>query len=281
MTTPNPETHKTFSDRSNARKGAKRMIAAGYIAAGFDYEIINLADGRCELRWFVAGREAEAAEPAPVPDPTQIDCVDFGSAEGLAALQPVDQAAALLAVKAIAGPEAVPVAEAVETYLQAGVTIVQLRPAIAEGAATTQVRAALRGRKRQTAPPAERGWDKPAPKGGRKAKSQPAKPEPAPKAPKAERTADGQRRALSGKRAAIAAAAKAGTMPPQPDFTANTHKPYRKRLDALVALAAAGDLDGLRAVQMLPPRSSSPKALLKYRDLCILALAALKAKASA
>jgi hypothetical protein len=44
-------------------------------------------------------------------------------------------------------------------------------------------------------------------------------------------------------------------VPQQPDFTANTHKPYRKRLAALVALVEAGDLEGLRAVEMLPPRS--------------------------
>jgi len=85
-----------------------------------------------------------------------------------------------------------------------------------------------------------------------------------------EQTADGQAKAAAGKRAAAQAVAEQGILPQQPDFTANTHKPYRKRLAALVALVEAGDLVG----QMLPPRSSSPKALHRYRDLAIIALKA-------
>lgn len=79
-------------------------------------------------------------------------------------------------------------------------------------------------------------------------------------------------------RAQAKADVEAGKVPSPPDFSANTHKPYRKRLEALVALVEAGDIAGLEAVQMLPPRSSSPKALQRYRDA---ALVALRARAAA
>jgi hypothetical protein len=80
-----------------------------------------------------------------------------------------------------------------------------------------------------------------------------------------------------GQRAQVFADAQAGRLPTPPDFSANTHKPYRARLAALVALADDGDLDGMREVQMPAPSSSSPKALHKYRDLVMVALAARQA----
>jgi hypothetical protein len=80
-----------------------------------------------------------------------------------------------------------------------------------------------------------------------------------------------------GKRAAILAA-QAGKLPEPPDFSAVTHKPYRARLAFLVDLATKGDLKRLRAVEMIPPRSTSPKALHRYRDL---AMTALEAQAKA
>ena len=64
-----------------------------------------------------------------------------------------------------------------------------------------------------------------------------------------------------------------GDMPTPPDFTAATHKPYRAKLAKLIALAQAGDIRGLNAV-VINPTSTSPKALLKYRDLCVMALKA-------
>jgi hypothetical protein len=161
---------KTYSDRSNARKAAKRLIAAGKAPAS-EFDIDAGVDERFAIVWKIA----EAAKPA-------------------------------------------------------------------------------RG-KRQTEPKSERGWDTP-----------PAAPKPP--------TADGQAKAKATPRAIAQAAAEQGTLPQPPDFTANTHKPYRKRLAALVALVEAGDLEGLRAVEMLPPRSSSPKALHRYRDLAIIALKA-------
>lgn len=79
-----------------------------------------------------------------------------------------------------------------------------------------------------------------------------------------------------GKRAQVQADALAGKLPIPPDFSADTHAPYRKRLDALVTLAEGGDLKGLKAVEMLAPRSTSPKALDRYRNLAIMALEAAR-----
>ncbi|APF36730.1 hypothetical protein BOQ54_04815 [Chelatococcus daeguensis] len=76
-----------------------------------------------------------------------------------------------------------------------------------------------------------------------------------------------------GKRAQIEADARAGKLPEPPDFSAETHKRFRNKLAAVVALANAGDLNGLRAFQ-INPVSSSPKAIARYRDLCVMALEA-------
>lgn len=51
-------------------------------------------------------------------------------------------------------------------------------------------------------------------------------------------------------------------LPTPPDFSANTHKPYRAKLANLIALAKAGDVAGLRAIE-IKPYSSSPKALFR------------------
>lgn len=76
-----------------------------------------------------------------------------------------------------------------------------------------------------------------------------------------------------GKRAQIEADARAGKLPEPPDFSAETHKRFRSKLAAVVALARAGDLNGLRAFQ-INPVSSSPKAIARYRDLCVMSLEA-------
>jgi hypothetical protein len=62
-------------------------------------------------------------------------------------------------------------------------------------------------------------------------------------------------------------------LPNAPDFTANTHKPYRAKLARLVELAQAGDIAGLDAVE-IKPSSSSPKALIRYRNQVVAALQA-------
>jgi hypothetical protein len=87
--------------------------------------------------------------------------------------------------------------------------------------------------------------------------------------------ADKQRPA--GKRAAIEAAAREGKLPEPPDFSAETHKRFRNKLAGVVELAEAGDLKGLRAFE-INPVSSSPKAIKRYRDLCIVAIEAQAAR---
>jgi hypothetical protein len=80
-----------------------------------------------------------------------------------------------------------------------------------------------------------------------------------------------------GKRAAIEAAAREGRLPEPPDFSAETHKRFRNKLASVVELANAGDLKGLRAFE-INPVSSSPKAIARYRDLCVVALEAQAAR---
>lgn len=79
-----------------------------------------------------------------------------------------------------------------------------------------------------------------------------------------------------GKRAALEADARAGKLPAPPDFTAATHERFRPKLAEVVKLAKAGDLKGLKAIE-IKPVSTSPKAIARYRDLCVLALEAKKA----
>jgi hypothetical protein len=73
--------------------------------------------------------------------------------------------------------------------------------------------------------------------------------------------------------ATLEVAAKAGQLPAPPDFSAPTHARFRARLGHIVALAEAGDIAGLRAI-VINPVSSSPKAMARYRDLCVIALEA-------
>lgn len=69
----------------------------------------------------------------------------------------------------------------------------------------------------------------------------------------------------------LEAAAAGGNLPTPPDFSAPTHARFRTKLAAVTALAAAGDFAGLAAFP-INPVSSSPKALARYRDLCLVAL---------
>ncbi|MCA3506518.1 MAG: hypothetical protein IOD01_04400 [Rhodobacter sp.] len=84
-------------------------------------------------------------------------------------------------------------------------------------------------------------------------------------------TSDAQRRRT--KATAAMDAAKTGTLPVPPDFSAATHARFRGKLEGLIALAERGDIEGLREVR-INPVSSSPKALARYRDLCVIALEA-------
>jgi hypothetical protein len=103
-----------------------------------------------------------------------------------------------------------------------------------------------------------------APKKGRKRGKAAGKPESAAMRP-------------LGKRAAIEAAARDGKLPLPPDFSAETHKRFRNKLQSVVDLAKASDLKGLRAFE-INPVSSSPKAIARYRDLCVIALEAQAAR---
>jgi hypothetical protein len=76
-----------------------------------------------------------------------------------------------------------------------------------------------------------------------------------------------------GQRAAITAAAEAGKLPEPPDFSAETHKRFRPKLEELKKLVAAKDIKGLKAFA-INPVSSSPKALDKFRNLAVTALEA-------
>jgi hypothetical protein len=107
----------------------------------------------------------------------------------------------------------------------------------------------------------------PAPAPAPRAKGRPAataKPAPEPK----------RRRRTSYE--ALETEARAGKLPTAPDFSAATHARFRNKLARLVELAAAGDIAGLKAVE-INPVSSSPRAMARYRDLCMMAIEALAA----
>lgn len=72
---------------------------------------------------------------------------------------------------------------------------------------------------------------------------------------------------------AISEAASAGKLPPEPDFTAACNAPYRERLAEITALAKAGDVKGLRAME-IPDYNSIVRTLARYRDLAVTALTA-------
>jgi hypothetical protein len=76
-----------------------------------------------------------------------------------------------------------------------------------------------------------------------------------------------------GKRQAILDQAKTGALPPAPDFSKPTHARFRAKLAQIVALAEAGDIAALQTFE-INPVSSSPKAMARYRDLCVIAIAA-------
>jgi len=78
---------------------------------------------------------------------------------------------------------------------------------------------------------------------------------------------------ILGKRQAILDQAQTGSLPPTPDFSKPTHARFRAKLAQIVALAEAGDIARLQAFE-INPVSSSPKAMARYRDLCVIAITA-------
>lgn len=104
--------------------------------------------------------------------------------------------------------------------------------------------------------------------------TKPAKTTKAKKPPEAKPAPAGARARFDWN-AAQEAAAK-GSVPAPPDFSADTHAPYRKVLGEVHAAAKAGDLAALRKIKV-NPTSSSPKAVERYRLICLDALKAKKA----
>ena len=76
-----------------------------------------------------------------------------------------------------------------------------------------------------------------------------------------------------GERQAVVDLAHTGTLPTVPDFSKPTHARFRAKLAQIVALAEAGDIAALQAFE-INPVSSSPKAMARYRDLCVIAITA-------
>ena len=83
----------------------------------------------------------------------------------------------------------------------------------------------------------------------------------------------------TGKRKAIIEQAQAGALPAAPDFSMPTHARFRAKLARLVALAEAGDVEGLKATA-INPVSTSPKAMARYRDLAVVAIEARRSAAA-
>jgi hypothetical protein len=79
-----------------------------------------------------------------------------------------------------------------------------------------------------------------------------------------------------GKRQAIRDQAQSGALPQPPDFSKPTHARFRAKLAQIVALAEVGDIAALQAFE-INPVSSSPKAMARYRDLCVIAITARSA----
>ena len=82
----------------------------------------------------------------------------------------------------------------------------------------------------------------------------------------------------TGKRKAIIEQAQTGALPAAPDFSKPTHARFRAKLAKLVAIAEAGDVEGLKAIE-INPVSTSPKAMARYRDLAIIAIEARRSAA--
>jgi hypothetical protein len=98
-------------------------------------------------------------------------------------------------------------------------------------------------------------------------------PDPAPEAEAASEPAAAPTGPRRRRDADLEAKARQGELPPPPDFSAPTHARFRNKLEGLIALAEKGDAEALMAVA-INPVSSSPKALARYRDLCLIAIAA-------
>jgi hypothetical protein len=84
----------------------------------------------------------------------------------------------------------------------------------------------------------------------------------------------------AGPRAERLSLAQAGVLPAPPDFTAESYRRFRGKLAAVIALVEVADVNGLRAYRHDGFMGSSMKAVLRYRDLALVALEARTAKAA-
>lgn len=96
------------------------------------------------------------------------------------------------------------------------------------------------------------------------------------KASKAKRTS-GAKNARYDWKAAEESAGK-GIVPPKPDFSAPTHKPWLGIFDEIVKATEAKDMSALRKIK-INPTSSTPKAMDRFRSICLSALKATPAAA--
>lgn len=74
-----------------------------------------------------------------------------------------------------------------------------------------------------------------------------------------------------GKRQAMLDQAQTGTLPQAPDFSKPTLARFRAKLAQIVALAEAANIAGLQGFE-INVVSSSPKAMARYRELCVIAI---------
>ena len=82
-----------------------------------------------------------------------------------------------------------------------------------------------------------------------------------------------------GKRQALLDQSQTGALPQTPDFSKPTHARFRAKLAQIIALAEAGDIAALQAFE-INLVSSSPKAMARYRDLCVIAITARRGAAA-
>jgi hypothetical protein len=68
-----------------------------------------------------------------------------------------------------------------------------------------------------------------------------------------------------------------GTLPPVPDFSAETHAAYRDRLKDVVAMVKAGDIAGLKKNDVRPLWNSRTQ-IVRYREMALIALHAKAGK---
>jgi len=83
----------------------------------------------------------------------------------------------------------------------------------------------------------------------------------------------------TSKRKTIVEQAQTGALPAAPDFSKLSHARFWAKLARLVALAVAGDVEGLKAIA-INPVSTSPTAMARYRYLAVVAIEARRLAAA-